>query len=74
MGAVSRIHSSDVGSCSTKVSAVDTEKTDSPLVRFSSPVGSRYCNLMPKNFAKPWPTLVAVLEEDILILQQKLRW
>lgn len=50
-----RIHSDVDGSCSTKVSALDTEKTDSPLVMFSALVEVRYCSLIPKTFASPWP-------------------
>ena len=63
-------HSRDVGSSSTKVSVVDEEKADSPLVSCSWPVGLRYCSLIPNTFAKPWPTLLAALD-DMLISQQR---
>ena len=54
------------------MSAVDTEKTDSPLVRASWPVGLRYRSLIPRIFARPWPTLVAV-PGDILLPQESAR-
>lgn len=71
MGRTSLNHSRVVGSCSTKVSAVEAEKTDSPVVRFCWPVGLRYCSLIPKTLAKPWPTLLVPLEDMITVVQQR---
>lgn len=70
MGRISLNHSRVVGSRSTKVSVVEAEKTDSPLLRSCWPVGLRYCSLIPKTLAKPWPTLPAPLE-DMIVVQQR---
>jgi len=65
VGAYSANHSAVVGSSSVYVSALETEKTDSPLLILSTPVSWRYCSLMPRAFARLWPILVEVEREDI---------